>query len=259
MPMQYMHMPTSCKGRFWVPKNLARLVECRNLEAQLFGTCPRFATDRGTKGLRHLGYFVVWEANMITLKCQLKDNKGEHLAHIFQEDIQQLTSVIESADSEDIDSNDKRNTALDKLEDGPEDLTVSSTTLHNLDDVNKFLDNAGLSLMDKLVHVAGPLADHHNSNAHIGCLDKLPPAQTSTLVTQVPILPCCQQLADTDSTQMRVIATAIGNVCSNLADLLSRLAQSEDVLCAELSGLVTHIEQLMEHHNKYCKWQQTVL
>jgi hypothetical protein len=204
MPMQYMRVPTSCKGCFWVPKNLAHLVECCNLEAQLFGTCPGFATDRGTKGLCRLGYFVVREANMITLKCQLEDNIGEHLAHIFQEDIQQLTSVIDSADSKDIDSNDERNTALDKLEDGPEDLTVSSTTLHNLNNIDEFLDNAGLSLTDKIVHVAGPLADHHNSNAHIGCLDKLPPAQTSMLVTQVPILPCCKQLADTDSTQMRV-------------------------------------------------------
>jgi hypothetical protein len=83
MPTQYMCMPTSCKGRFWVPKDLVRLVECRNLEAQLFGTYPGFATDCGTEGLHCLGYFVVREANMVTLKRQLEDNKGEHLAHIF--------------------------------------------------------------------------------------------------------------------------------------------------------------------------------
>jgi hypothetical protein len=89
--------------------------------------------------LRRLGYFVVREAIMVTLKHQLEDDKSEHLAHIFQEDVQQITSGIDSAESEDIDSDNKRDAALDKLEDGLEDLTASSTTLHNSDNVNKFL------------------------------------------------------------------------------------------------------------------------
>jgi hypothetical protein len=58
---------------------------------------------------------------------------------------------------------------------------------------------------------------------------------------------------------MRVIATAISNVCNNLADLLSWPPQSEDALCTELFGPVMHIEQLLEHHNKYCESKQTVL
>jgi hypothetical protein len=173
--------------------------------------------------------------------------------------MQQLTSVIDSAESKDIDSNNKHDAALDKLEDSPENLTVSLTTLHNSDNVNEFLDNAGLSSTDKLVHVADPLSDHQDSNACVGCVDELPPAQTSTLVTQVPISPCCKRLADNDNTQMRVITTAIGNIRSSLADLLSWPAQSKDVLRTELFGLVTHIKQLMEHHNKYCESQQTVL
>jgi hypothetical protein len=49
--------------------------------------------------------------------------------------------VIDLAKSKDIDNNNKHNATLDKLEDGKEDLTASSTTLHNLDDINQFLDN----------------------------------------------------------------------------------------------------------------------
>jgi hypothetical protein len=259
MPTQYMRLPTSCKGRFWVPKDSARLVECRDSEAQLFRTYPGFATDRGTEGSRRLGYFVVREANMVTLKRQLEDNEGEQLAHIFREDVQRLTSVVDSAESEDIDSDDERDAALDELEDGPEDSTASSTTLHDSDDVDEFLDDAGSSSTDKLVHVAGPLADHHDSDARVDRSDELPPAQTSTLVAQVQTPPRCERLADTDDTQMRVIATAIGDVRSSLTDLLSRPAQSEDALRAELFGLVTHIEQLMEHHDDYRESQRTVL
>jgi hypothetical protein len=78
-------------------------------------------------------------------------------------------------------------------------------------------------------------------------------------LTQIPTLPCRKELADTNNAQMNIIATAISNVCNNLTDLLSWLAKSKDVLHAELFGVVLHIKQLLQHHDKYCKLQQTVL